>query len=59
MNKNAKKDLLDSAWGIIANAYGGDWSKADPIWQAAANQWRNNYVKIPGKTKSKDPLPTN
>lgn len=39
-----KKDYLEGlevAWGIIANAYGGAWGKADPWWQDAAVQWRD------------------
>lgn len=29
------------AWGIIANAYGGDWSQASPEWRKAAERWRD------------------
>lgn len=36
-------DLLELAWGIIANAHGGDWSKADPQWRVAAESWRAKY----------------
>lgn len=36
-------DLLETAWGIIANAYGGDWGKATPEWKAAAVRWRDKY----------------
>lgn len=34
---------LELAWGIIANAHGGDWSKASPEWQEAATAWRDRY----------------
>jgi len=32
------------AWGIIANASGGDWTKEDTGWQAAAASFRDTYV---------------
>ncbi len=31
------------AWGLIANAYGGDWTLASPEWREAAERWRDNY----------------
>jgi hypothetical protein len=31
------------AWGLIANAYGGDWDKASPVWKEAAERWRDRY----------------
>lgn len=31
------------AWGIIANASGGDWTKQSSIWKEAAARWRDNY----------------
>ncbi len=34
-------DPLEIAWGLIANAYGGDWELATPEWQAAAIRWRD------------------
>jgi hypothetical protein len=33
---------LEMAWGIIANAGGGDWSKETPEWQEAAAKWRDD-----------------
>ena len=36
-------DLLQIAWGIIANANGGDWDKATPEWKGAAERWRDKY----------------
>lgn len=43
------QDLLDRAWGIIANANGGNWdaptgagSKFDAEWKAAAEKWRDD-----------------
>ncbi len=38
-------DLVDSAWGLIANAYGGDWDLATPEWREAAEDWRCQMYK--------------
>ena len=40
-------DLLESAWGLIANAYGGDWDLASEAsgWKDAAERWRDQYFK--------------
>lgn len=35
----------ETAWGIIANAYGGDWDSASDVWKQAAERWRDNYHK--------------
>ena len=43
------KSALDAAemlWVVLANVDGGDWSKQTPEWQTAAEQWRDNYLKI-------------
>jgi len=32
------------AWGIIANAYGGDWNLASGDWVDAATRWRDKYL---------------
>jgi hypothetical protein len=42
-NWNFPDDLLEAAWGIIANANGGNWEDADPEWRAAAIRWRDAY----------------
>lgn len=42
MNAN---ELLELAWGIIANAGGGNWEKETAEWQDAAVRWRDNYFK--------------
>ncbi len=39
-------DALYMAWTIIANANGGDWSKADPEWVAAAERWRDEFHRL-------------
>lgn len=36
-------DLIESAWGLIANAGGGDWTKESDEWSAAAERWRERY----------------
>jgi len=37
-------DMLESAWGIIANAYGGDWDLAqNKDWKPAVIRWRDQY----------------
>jgi len=35
---------IELAWGIIANAYGGDWESASEDWRGAAERWRDEYV---------------
>jgi hypothetical protein len=35
------------AWGIIANAHGGDWDKASDIWRDAAVRWRDAFLEHP------------
>jgi hypothetical protein len=32
---------METAWCIIANAYDGDWDKAQPRWKDAAKRWRD------------------
>lgn len=34
---------IEAAWGIIANAGGGDWLKESPEWVVAAMKWRDRY----------------
>jgi len=41
--KTELENMLEVAWGIIANAGGGDWSKETEVWQAAAIKWRDKY----------------
>jgi hypothetical protein len=35
-------DCLETAWGIIANVSGGDWTEQNPKWQKAVIRWRDN-----------------
>ena len=37
-------DAIEAAWGIIANAGGGDWTKETPEWQEAAARWRDRVL---------------
>lgn len=43
---DALYDDLELAWGVIANAYGGDWEKAHPEWREAAERWRDKYQEL-------------
>lgn len=38
-------DLLESAWGVISNAGGGDWTTETAEWQKAAGAWRDRYFE--------------
>lgn len=44
-------DALESAWGIIANSYGGDWTNGSPDWKKSAAKWRDEWMKIIGDHK--------
>ena len=37
------KDLNEAAWGLIANAWNGNWDEAPWDWQVAAERWRDAY----------------
>lgn len=37
-------EMLEAAWGIIANAYGGSWEHAPDDWRKAAEEWRDAYT---------------
>lgn len=39
-------DLLELAWGLIANANEGNWDKATLEWKKAAGKWRDEYHKL-------------
>lgn len=36
-------DLLEAAWGLIANAGQGDWRRESEEWQQAAAEWRERW----------------
>jgi len=39
-------DLLVTAWGVIANAGGGDWDTQTLEWKGAAERWRDRYFAV-------------
>ena len=38
-----KDELLELAWGLIANAGEGSWEREHPFWVKAAERWRDRY----------------
>lgn len=40
----SKDDLLEAAWGIIANA--SNWAGDTPEWIPAAEKWRDEYFAV-------------
>ena len=53
-NLKDKDELLEFAWGIIANVSGGDWDKQIDDWKLSAETWRDGYHTPPqlrGKNK--------
>lgn len=47
-------EAIMEAWGIIANAGGGDWGTQTEEWQQAAASWREHWLGV-GAEPSKDP----
>lgn len=45
-------DLIESAWGIIANAGGGNWETQTDEWVAAAESWRDRYHERNAEAKA-------
>lgn len=43
----APTQMLEMAWGLIANASGGNWSKESKEWQDAAAAWRDRWCSAP------------
>ncbi len=41
------KHSQELAWGLIANAYGGDWGQASLDWSMAAGRWCDAYFSRP------------
>lgn len=39
MTREELLHLIEWAWGIIANAGGGDWTRESDDWQKAAHRW--------------------
>jgi len=46
------RDQLEIAWGVIANAGGGDWSRETAEWQHAAARWRDGYFSEPLRARA-------
>lgn len=40
------RSMLEAAWGIIANAWGGNWALASDEWREAAARWRDEYHDV-------------
>lgn len=53
-----RRDMLGAAWGIIANAFYGNWNEASPEWRQAAERWRDEYHKIIGAARKRDVDPS-
>jgi hypothetical protein len=45
-NLEDKDDLLEFAWGILANINHGDWSKCDEEYVKTLILWRDAYFKL-------------
>lgn len=50
-------DALEIAWGVIANASGGNWKNEPPQWQEAACRWRGEYFKLLERARIVGPAP--
>jgi hypothetical protein len=54
-------DCIETAWGIIANVSGGDWTRQKPQWQEAVVRWRDNdfhpIMKELSERKAKEAKP--
>ncbi len=48
MSESQKDELIELAWGLIANAGGGNWQLESPEWRAAAQRWRDLYAPPAG-----------
>jgi hypothetical protein len=55
------EDCIETAWGIIANVSGGDWTRQKPHWQEAVVRWRDNdfhpIMKELSERKAKEAKP--
>ena len=51
--------LAEMAWGLIANAYGGNWDLASEAsgWKVAAERWRDAYHKTLPSAAAKEEEP--
>ncbi len=56
IRQNDTDELLEAAWGLIANVNEGVWDLQSAEWQEAAGRWREDYFKTLPTTKTVDPL---
>jgi S-adenosylmethionine/arginine decarboxylase-like enzyme len=54
------RESEELAWGLIANAYGGDWDLASEAsgWKAAAERWRDDYYATSPSPANGKPMDT-
>lgn len=51
--------LLETAWGVIANAGEGNWTLENPEWVKAAETWRDRYHReVLDHFHAEDPIET-
>lgn len=48
------QDTVDLAWGVIANAGDGDWSRESDQWREAAARWRDDRYLPAGDLATSD-----
>ncbi|MFZ4777774.1 MAG: hypothetical protein ACOYM3_20590 [Terrimicrobiaceae bacterium] len=41
----AQQQMLERAWGLIANAGGGNWKTQSRQWETTAEKWRDDWIK--------------
>lgn len=41
--REKSEEMVETAWGIICNVSGGDWSKQSKMWQEATKKFRDKY----------------
>ena len=46
MKELEQKLAIELAWGLIANAHGGNWDLATKEWRAAAIRWRDRFQDL-------------
>lgn len=49
---------MELAWGLIANAYGGNWASATDEWRQAAERWRDEHWHPSLRSESSEPEET-
>lgn len=54
-NEKKKDELLELAWGLIANANEGNWDDVKQDWRIAAEKWRDKYHESLPKGEKEKP----